>query len=88
MSSSRKTITSTLKLHSRYLATSLRRVKSITQNYDEDEDLDSKLEKATKITQRMKSEPEQTLNLSQFREYPSYIGYYFRKAYEQVSIGV
>jgi hypothetical protein len=71
-------------LHSRYIATGLRRVKSITQNYDETEDLDTKLVKATKITQKLKFDSEQILDISRFPEYPDYLGYYFRKAYHQV----
>jgi hypothetical protein len=73
-------------LHSRYLATRLRRVKSITQNYGENEDLDTKLEKASMITHRLKldPEPEPCFDISRFPKYPKYCGYYFRKAYDQV----
>ena len=70
-------------MNNKYLEKGLRRVKSITQSYNGVKNLDDKIEKVTRLTQRRKVD---SLEINKFPEYPQYIGYYFRKAYKQVII--
>lgn len=61
-----------------------RRVKSInnSESFNAENDLDSKLDLAINFTKEFNAIREGSIY--DHREYPMYLGYYFRKAYSQV----
>ena len=61
----------------------IRRYKSITESSKTESNLEAKIEAAKIIAKESKISFEKEIEINNFEEYPSYIGYYFRKAYSQ-----
>lgn len=64
----------------------LKRVNSITQSGSSEERLDTSLGKATKMTRSRLTATLPSFDFLEHSDFPDYIGYYFRKAYEQVGL--